>query len=89
LALALGGGGARASYQAGVLRALGRRCPSLAPRLLTGVSAGAINIAHLANRKGTFPAACESLYDIWARIEVQRVFEARNARLAYHAFCVL
>lgn len=89
LALALGGGGARASYQAGVLRTLGRRCPTLAPRLLTGVSAGAINIAHLANRPGTFAEACESLHDIWARIEVQRVFESRSARLAFHAFCVL
>lgn len=89
LALVLGGGGARASYQAGVLRALGRRCPTLAPRLLTGVSAGAINIAHLANRSGTFAEACDSLYDIWARIEVQRVFETRSARLAFHAFCVL
>jgi NTE family protein len=89
LALVLGGGGARASYQAGVLRALGRRCPALAPRLLTGVSAGAINIAHLANRSGSFAEACESLHDLWARIEVQRVFETRGARLAFHAFCVL
>jgi len=89
LALMLGGGGARASYQAGVLRALGRRCPAFAPRLLTGVSAGAINIAHLANRDATFADACESLYDIWARIEVQRVFDTRNARLAFHAFSVL
>lgn len=89
LALALGGGGARAAYQAGVLRALSRSCPALAPRLLAGVSAGAINIAHLANRAGSFTAACDSLYDIWSRIEVQRVFEARTLPLAYHAFCVL
>lgn len=89
LALALGGGGARAAYQAGVLRALGRRCPALAPRLLTGVSAGAINIAHLANRPGSFADACESLHRTWAEVEVQKVFEARNLRLAYHALCVV
>ncbi len=89
VALFLGGGGARASYQAGVLRALGRRFPELAPPLLTGVSAGAINIAHLANRSGSFAAACESLHELWNRIEVQRVFEARSLPLAYHAFCVL
>lgn len=89
VALVLGGGGARAAYQVGVLRAFGRRCPGVAPKLLAGVSAGAINIAHLANRPGTFAEACETLHRIWSRIEVQRVFEARNARLAYHAFCVL
>ncbi|MEZ6015746.1 MAG: patatin-like phospholipase family protein [Planctomycetota bacterium] len=89
LALALGGGGARAAYQAGVLRALGRRCPALAPRLMTGVSAGAINVAHLANRASSFTAACDSLFDVWSSIEVQRVFEARTLRLAYHALCVL
>lgn len=89
LALALGGGGARAAYQAGVLRALSRRCPSLSPKLLTGVSAGAINIAYLANRGGTFAEACSELCEVWLRIEVQRVFESRGLRLAYHAFCVL
>ena len=43
LALVLSGGGARAAYQVGVLLAIGERFPELRIRILTGVSAGAIN----------------------------------------------
>ncbi|MEO6709235.1 MAG: patatin-like phospholipase family protein, partial [Planctomycetota bacterium] len=49
LALALGGGGARAAYQAGFLHAVSKRFPDLGMPILTGVSAGAINTAFLAN----------------------------------------
>lgn len=41
LALVLTGGGARAAYQAGLLRHLASWHPELAPGILTGVSAGA------------------------------------------------
>ena len=54
-----GGGGARAAYQAGVLRFLSRRFPRLEIPIITGVSAGAINAAHLAAHHGTFPQATE------------------------------
>ncbi len=89
LALFLGGGGARAAYQAGVLRAFASARPEFEPQLLTGVSAGAINIAHLANRPGSFAEATETLEDLWRRIEVGRVFEVRTLPLLYHAMCVL
>jgi NTE family protein len=59
LALTLGGGGARAAYQVGVLRAIAKNHPGLALPLLCGVSAGAINIAHLANFEGSLT---ESMY---------------------------
>ncbi len=49
-ALVLAGGGARAAYQVGCLRAIARRVPEYRPQILTGVSAGAINAAHLAAR---------------------------------------
>ncbi|MEE2775937.1 MAG: patatin-like phospholipase family protein, partial [Acidobacteriota bacterium] len=43
LALLLTGGGARASYQVGVLRAVAKLRPDLEIPILTGVSAGGIN----------------------------------------------
>src|SRR5690606_40748102 len=48
LAIALTGGGARAAYQVGLLVWLARRFPDLEVPILTGVSAGAGNAAHLA-----------------------------------------
>jgi len=73
-ALALGGGGARAAYQVGVLRALARRCPQMRFPILTGVSAGAINVAVLANQSGTFPESVDALAEIWRKLEVADVF---------------
>ncbi|MGH7711028.1 MAG: patatin-like phospholipase family protein, partial [Gemmatimonadaceae bacterium] len=49
LALVLGGGGARGAYQVGVIRAIARRYPEVIYPILTGVSAGAVNIAHIAS----------------------------------------
>ena len=53
LGLTLGGGGARAAYQVGVLRFLARRYPDLKIPIITGVSAGAINAALLASHHGS------------------------------------
>jgi NTE family protein len=53
-ALVLSGGGARAAYQVGFLRALARRFPDLSPRIITGVSAGAVNAAYIANHFESF-----------------------------------
>ena len=55
LAFALGEAGA-AAYQAGVLRGIAARFPHFRAPLLTGVSAGAINVAHLANHVGAVSA---------------------------------
>ncbi len=57
LALVLGGGGARAAYQAGVLRCLARHRPGLRFPIVTGVSAGAINATFLASFEGTTSGA--------------------------------
>ena len=48
LGLVLTGGGARGAYQVGVLKWLARKYPHLETPILTGVSAGAINAATLA-----------------------------------------
>ena len=52
LALVLSGGGARAAYQLGILAGLAERLPGLEFPILTGISAGAINIAYLASHRG-------------------------------------
>ncbi len=74
LALVLGGGGARASYQVGVLRGLVRLFPQLEVPLLTGVSAGAINVAHLANHPGTFRERVEEVAALWRTLTFDDVF---------------
>ena len=69
LALVLSGGGARAAYQARFLRYLARQDPDLAPAILTGVSASAINAAYLAAHEGQFLEKVQHLCDLWtARI---------------------
>lgn len=83
LALTLGGGGARAAYQVGVLRAIARRYPQLRISLLTGVSAGAINISHLANFSGDFADGVEALTELWHRLELENVFRSGGLPLLW------
>src|SRR5262245_57214458 len=74
VALALGGGGARAAYQAGVLRALARQVPDLRFAIYTGVSAGAINTAFLSNYPGPIQAGAEALAKTWTTLQLSHVF---------------
>ncbi|HQX50859.1 MAG TPA: patatin-like phospholipase family protein [Planctomycetaceae bacterium] len=85
LALTLGGGGARAAYQVGVLRAIANRYPALRIPLLTGVSAGAINISYLANHTGSFRAQIDSLTELWQRLRLENVFATSGASLLWRA----
>ncbi len=81
LGIALGGGGARAAYQVGVLKGIADRFPHLKPPLLTGVSAGAINVAHLANHTGSFQRKCAELKDIWENLTFENVFTVEPLKL--------
>lgn len=74
LGIALGGGGARAAYHAGFLRALARIFPDLVIPYVTGVSAGAINAAHVASHHGRFIEAIEELSHLWGNLTVEDVF---------------
>jgi NTE family protein len=74
IALVMGGGGARGAYQVGLLRHLARRYPNLRLPILTGVSAGAVNVAHLAQHTGTFSAAVTSLERLWRSLSPEQVF---------------
>src|SRR5579871_3264663 len=85
IALTLGGGGARAAYQVGVLRAIARRYPNLRIPLLTGVSAGAINIAHMANHTGTFCERVDALTELWRVLRMRNVFTTKGYKLLWRA----
>ncbi|MFQ5571061.1 MAG: patatin-like phospholipase family protein [Rhodothermales bacterium] len=78
-ALVLSGGGARASYQAGVLQYIAEMFPETNFSILTGVSAGAINAAHLANHTGPFREAASHLTESWQEITAEQVFESESS----------
>ncbi|MEY3253030.1 MAG: hypothetical protein RL227_2003, partial [Pseudomonadota bacterium] len=84
-ALVLSGGGARAAYQVGVLRALVRiRRGALGPRarldnpfgVIVGTSAGAINAAALAAHADRFEGAVEVLAKVWQNFAAEQVYRA-------------
>ncbi|HSM05195.1 MAG TPA: patatin-like phospholipase family protein [Longimicrobiales bacterium] len=75
LGVVMGGGGARAAYQVGVLRALAEWYPDVSVPYITGVSAGAINAAHLAAHHGSFEQAVEELGELWGNLQVENVFQ--------------
>lgn len=81
LAIVLEGGGARAAWQVGALRGLLQELPELRPRILVGISAGAINASSLANSQGDWPSAVDELAQLWQGLEVKRVFEAHPTSL--------
>jgi NTE family protein len=82
LALVMSGGGARAAYQVGLLRWLGRRYPDLRVPVMTGVSAGAINAAFLASRPDDFRKCVERLADLWSGLTAEEVFRVDSLSLA-------
>lgn len=81
-ALVLPGGGARGAYQAGVLSRLGELVPDFEPSIITGVSAGAINAAFIANHQGRLREAGHDLAELWARMQSELVFATATPHLA-------
>jgi NTE family protein len=78
----MSGGGARAAYQVGCLRAIARRFPLLRIPILTGVSAGAINAGFLASRAGTLGERLPELVELWSTLEPDSVFRVDTISLA-------
>jgi NTE family protein len=81
--LVLSGGGARAAYQMGVLRAIARlRRGTAAPArrspfgVICGTSAGAINAAALACNADQFDAAVEAIAQVWENFCAEQVYRA-------------
>jgi NTE family protein len=83
--LVLSGGGARAAYQVGVLRAiarlrrevLGQRSRLQSPfGVIVGTSAGAINAAALACHADRFEASVEVIARVWQSFTAEQVYRA-------------
>jgi len=83
--LVLSGGGARAAYQVGVLRAIARmRREVLGARsrmfnpfgVICGTSAGAINAAALACQADRFEASVEVVAKVWQNFSADQVYRA-------------
>ncbi len=75
----MSGGGARAAYQVGVLKAIARILPSGIPNpfpVICGASAGAINAASLAVYADHYQHAVRRLERVWANFHVHHVFRA-------------
>lgn len=86
--LVLTGGGARAAYQVGALRALAeitsfRRVPF---QIVSGYSAGAINGAWLLSRADDFGRATRRMWDVWASITTDQVYQSDPYRVLSIAF---
>jgi NTE family protein len=81
LALVMSGGGARAAYQVGILRAIARRWPAFRPDIITGVSAGAINAITLAARRTSFAEAVGLLSRLWSNLHSDNVFRTDPSSL--------
>jgi NTE family protein len=73
----MSGGGARAAYQVGVLRAIAAMLPRGAANpfaIICGTSAGAINAASLASNADRFATGVARLAKIWGNLRVQDVY---------------
>ena len=82
--LILSGGGARAAYQVGVLRALARLLPERAPNpfdIICGTSSGALNAAVLAAEADCLQSGVNSLSEIWGNISSDTVYEPMTGNL--------
>lgn len=76
-ALILSGGGARAAYQVGVLKAVAEILPPGACNpfpIICGTSAGAINAVTLASHEGCFSDAVAELEAIWRNLDPGSVY---------------
>jgi NTE family protein len=86
-AVVLSGGGARAAYQIGALRAVARilgRSSTTPFRVICGTSAGAVNAALVASNADNFRRGVARLLRLWRNIEVAHVYQADFATVSTH-----
>lgn len=79
IGLVLPGGGARAAYQVGVLRALADLLPARTANpfpVITGTSAGAVNATAIAVHADRFRVAIGNLERVWRNFQIEQVFRA-------------
>ena len=77
LAIVMTGGGARAAYQIGVLKAIAEMLPAGSPSpfsIVCGTSAGAINAASLAAKSDHFKNSVRRMHFVWSNFTSDQVF---------------
>jgi NTE family protein len=85
VAIVLSGGGARAAYQAGVLRAIAEWRPVGSPvpfTVVTGTSAGAINAAAIGAGAHDFGRATAHLCELWSNLYARDIYRTDALGLA-------
>jgi NTE family protein len=84
VALVLPGGGARGAFQVGVLKALAELMPKGARNpfaVLSGTSAGAINVVVLASKAQRFRHAVAELEQVWGNFRCHHVYRTDHATM--------
>ena len=90
--LILTGGGARAAYQVGVLRAIAAMLPNGARNpfpVICGTSAGAINAASLAVAARNFHEGVRQLVDVWENFHVDQVYRSDPIGVLFNSVRIL
>jgi NTE family protein len=82
-ALVLTGGGARAAYQVGVLKAVAELLPQQTNpfRVIVGTSAGAVAAAVLAARADHWHEAVRSIERVWGNFHVGQIFHVQRRKM--------
>ena len=83
--LILSGGGARAAYQVGVLKAIAEMLPASASNpfpIICGTSAGAINAALIATHASRFRTGVKGLETAWANFTSDQIYRTNITALA-------
>ncbi|MCL2906534.1 MAG: hypothetical protein PWP74_152 [Shewanella sp.] len=91
-ALMLGGGGARAAYQVGVLKALVQLYPrnhGIPFNVICGTSAGAINGTAMATHASCFHLGVKKLEWIWRHLHTSRIYKAAIPGVLQHLGAML
>lgn len=90
--LILSGGGARAAYQIGVLRAIANILPREAANpfdVISGTSAGALNAVSLATHAQRLRTGVRALEHIWTNLDSNQIYDTNSARLLSSASSIL
>lgn len=87
IAIILSGGGARAAYQIGVLKAISQWYPRLHPSpfsIYCGTSAGALNATSLACHSSCFRLGVKKLSWLWSTLHTEDIFQSTPSDLLSH-----
>ncbi|KFZ37203.1 patatin [Shewanella mangrovi] len=88
----LGGGGARAAYQVGVLKALVQHYPrnhAIPFSIICGTSAGAINGTAMATHASCFHLGVKKLEWIWQHLDTSRIYHSSIPHVLRHLLAIL